>query len=92
MNETDTTTTDDDTTDTATDEDLSISTDTVTYSLNKDQVRQISALHYVASKDNARPMMSAVHIEYSADELVLTITDSYGWLSAHTALATIVEA
>ncbi len=56
---------------------LSVSTPTVMYALNQDQNRQIAALHHVASRDLTRPVLCGIHIRYSGDKLVFTVTDSF---------------
>jgi len=52
-------------------------TDTATYSLTDEHRTQIAALHYVAWKDNARPLLQGVRIKYSGKKLSFTVTDSF---------------
>ncbi len=52
-------------------------TPTVTYALSQEQNRQVAALHHIASKDLARPLVCGIHIKFSGDTLAFTVTDSY---------------
>ena len=47
------------------------------YKLTVTQAKQLAALHFVASKDQTRPVLTCINLEWSADSLQGTVTDSY---------------
>ena len=66
-----------DTTDTTNTTDTTTPTPTYTYSIDKAQNRQVAALHHIAAKNSARPVLDAVQVVANDDSLTFTITDGY---------------